>query len=66
MYSFTAFMKMFLHQVNDLEMLNEKLKQYMGSYNETIRGAAMDLVFFKDAMVHLVKVVYICTETSEI
>ena len=39
-----------------LDFLNEKLGQYMSMYNDTVRGAHLDLVFFKDAMTHLVKV----------
>lgn len=39
-----------------LDFLNEKLGQYMAMYNDTVRGAHLDLVFFKDAMIHLVKV----------
>ncbi|XP_030832172.1 dynein heavy chain 8, axonemal [Strongylocentrotus purpuratus] len=42
--------------VPDLEFLSDKLQQYMSMYNDAIRGAHMDLVFFKDAMTHLVKI----------
>lgn len=35
------------------EFLIEKLHSYMEAYNEAIRGAAMDMVFFHDAMVNL-------------
>lgn len=45
-----------LLQIPEYNELEERLQQFMMAYNETIRGAGMDLVFFHDAMVHLMKV----------
>ncbi|XP_044176214.1 LOW QUALITY PROTEIN: dynein axonemal heavy chain 5-like [Acropora millepora] len=42
--------------IPSFEGLEERLKMYLEQYNESIRGAGMDLVFFRDAMIHLMRV----------
>ena len=43
-------------QIPALPELEERLVNFLMQYNETLRGSAVDLVFFKDAMVHLMKI----------
>ena len=43
-------------QIPDFDTLKDRLKACMAQYNEAVRGAKMDMVFFKDAMVHLMKI----------
>ncbi|MEJ1288061.1 hypothetical protein NN561_019090 [Cricetulus griseus] len=42
--------------VPTFEYLSEKLQFYQKQFNEIIRGTTLDLVFFKDAMTHLIKI----------
>ncbi|BFZ18283.1 hypothetical protein BsWGS_21321 [Bradybaena similaris] len=42
--------------VEDYEVLRARLQVFMRDYNEQVRGSKLDLVFFKDAMIHLMKI----------
>uniref|UniRef100_A0A8C2TDF0 Dynein axonemal heavy chain 8 n=1 Tax=Coturnix japonica TaxID=93934 RepID=A0A8C2TDF0_COTJA len=43
-------------EIPSFEFLCEKLQTYQRQYNEYIRGSSLDLVFFKDAMTHIIKI----------
>ncbi|XP_071450018.1 dynein axonemal heavy chain 8 [Hetaerina americana] len=43
-------------EIPSFKFVRDKILQYMASYNEVVRGAKMDIVFFHDALVHLMKI----------
>ncbi|KAM6971581.1 LOW QUALITY PROTEIN: dynein axonemal heavy chain 8-like [Tautogolabrus adspersus] len=42
--------------IPSLDALEKRLCVFQQQYNEAMRGGAMDLVFFKDAMTHLIRI----------
>ncbi|XP_049799902.1 dynein axonemal heavy chain 8-like [Schistocerca nitens] len=40
-------------KIPSFEFVTDKVRTFMAGYNETVRGAQMDLVFFRDALIHL-------------
>ncbi|XP_030605717.1 dynein heavy chain 5, axonemal isoform X1 [Archocentrus centrarchus] len=42
--------------IESVETLKDRLNMFLSHYNDSIRGTGTDMVFFQDAMIHLVKV----------
>lgn len=42
--------------IPSMSTVKERLRMFMAQYNESIRGTGLDLVFFEDAIINLVKI----------
>lgn len=52
--------------IESFESLKERLNMFLFQFNEIVRGTGMDMVFFQDAMIHLIKVIYGCSFLSDL
>jgi len=43
-------------KISSVNELKDRLHMFMQQHNEGIRGAGIDLVFFLDAMIHLMRI----------
>ena len=44
------------HLCCSFEVVKERLNQFMEQYNEVVRGAKLDMVFFHDAIIHILRI----------